>query len=307
MPAPEGELWSTLVTAVDPGNLNAMPAVLESTISLLETELAKARAALRELQPNAPAISMQGDEFAVGAVAAYREHLIGRAPEFFYGARRLSPKEVGLVPVVRELQSGDDETEELFEQSQGTPRRTSLVDVLSNSLVLDRMAPYLSAASLLALASTSRFLRIMIIETPYIFRHLDLTQCHGAQMINTLPVGPARDTRRNELLDETLTEDEFYSGPLRRIFANLEQRSILQDVRTLVLDGLSVPADLVADIVLTERFNINILSIRDCRHLNERKLMQILQYAARPERPKGTPRVKDALVENPVAELRQKK
>ncbi|KAH8430345.1 uncharacterized protein LDX57_008009 [Aspergillus melleus] len=277
-----------------------MPVVLQSTINLLETELAKARAALQDIQPDAAPALVHGDEIAVGAVAAYRQNLIGRVPEFFYGSRRLSPKEVGLVPVVREVLPDEDDTaaQELCGQGPGTIYRSqaSLVKILSNSLILDHMAPYLSVSSLFALASTSRFLRATIMETPYVFRHLDLTQSRGAYISDK----GAIDSHEG---DES-TEDEFYSAPLRRVFANLEHRSILQDVRTLVLDGLAVPADLVADIILTERFNVNVLSIRDCRHLNERKLMQVLQYAVRPSRPRGTPRIKGIYHFTPVNRAR---
>ena len=299
----ETELWSTLVTAIDPGSIKAMPAVLQSTIELLETELVKARAALQEIQPNAAATAIQRDELATGVMAAYRQQLIGRAPDF-YGSRRLSPKEIGLEPVVQEVASDSDDNDDCVEQQQQCtitvmplPRKASLVHALSNNLILDHMAPYLSVSSLLALTSTSRFLRSMILETPYVFRHLDLTRCHGAQTPGVVLPGTMNETLND---NESLTEDEFYAAPLKGIFDNLAQRSILQDVRTLVLDGLPVPADLVADIVLTDRFNVNILSIRDCRHLNERKLMQILQYAVRPTRPQGTPRVKGIYHFTPV-------
>ncbi|PYI12097.1 hypothetical protein BO78DRAFT_332182 [Aspergillus sclerotiicarbonarius CBS 121057] len=296
----EGELWSTLVTAIDPGSIKAMPAVLQSTIDLLETELAKARAALHEIQPAAGPLFTRRDELALGAVAAYRQNLIDRAPSFFYGASRLTPKELGLVPTVREVQADDDDDEnavtEPKQQHQPvlpvSPKRPSLVDLLSNSLILDHMAPYLSTSSLFALASTSRLVRSLIMDTPYVFRHLDLTQCHGAKPASSSTTDSAERTGRGEQRDDSMTEDEYYSAPLRNIFANLERKSLLQDVRTLILDGLSVPADLVAEIILTDRFNINILSIRECRHLNERKLMQVINHAVRPTRPRGTPRVK---------------
>lgn len=280
------ELWSTLVSAVDPSHKAMSAAVLLSTIDLLESELVKAKAALQEIQPNVAATAMQRDELAVGAMTAYRQQLIGRAPDF-YGSRRLSPKEIGLVSVVNEVGSDTDSDDgDVAPPATATvtvmpSRRPSLVDVLSNSLILDHMAPYLSTPSLLTLASTSRRLRANVLETPYVFRHLDLTRCRGAQL-------PSHDVDHDDLV----TEDEYYAGPVRGIFDNLSHRSLLQGVRTLVLDGLPVPADLVADIVLTDRFNINILSIRGCQHLNERKLMQLLQYAVRPTRPAGTPRVK---------------
>lgn len=287
----EAELWSTLITAIDPSNSKAMPAVLQSTIDLLETELVKAKAALQEIQPNVAATAFQRDELAVGVMAAYRQHLVGRAPDF-YGTHRLSPKEIGLVPVVQEVASDSDDNESVDQpQSMVTvmpPKRASLVNVLSNSLILGHMAPYLSVSSLMALASTSHFLCSMVLNTPYVFRHLDLTRCRGVQSPGVTP-----SSAGTEIMDEDyMTEDDFYAAPLRDVFNKLAQRSILQDVRTLVLDGLPVPADVIADIVLTDRFNVSILSIRDCRHLNERKLMQVLQYAVRPTRPQGTPRVK---------------
>lgn len=260
----------------------AMPAVLQSTIHLLESELVKARAALQEIQPYAT-LPCIGDDVAAGAMAAYRQNLIGRAPDF-YGARRLTLKELGLQPVVLEITS--EIMPEIMAQPEPIPLRASLEEMLTNSLILDHIAPYLSVPSLMALSMASRHLHDMITKTPYIFRHLDLTRCTGAR----LPISQ----------DDSQTEDEVYSAPLRLIFSNLGKRSLLQDVRTLVLDGLSVPSDLVADIILTDRFNVNILSIRECSHLNEHKLMQVIQHAVRPTRPEGTPRVKGIYFFSPV-------
>ncbi|KAJ5480969.1 hypothetical protein N7539_006863 [Penicillium diatomitis] len=276
------DLWISLASAIHPSpNSHAMSAVLQSTIHLLESELAKARAALQEIHPHAPLLRI-GDEVAVGAMAAYRQHLINQAPDF-YGSRRLTAKEIGLEPVVRELPIEEhDPVESLTQQTQPPPKQAPLENALSNSLILDHMAPYLGPSSLLTLASTSRHLSKVITTTPYVFRHLDLTRCRGAQLSTAEPSQDA----------DTQTEDEIYSAPLRKIFGSLEKRSLLQDVRTLILDGLSVPADLVADIILTDRFNVNILSIRECQHLNERKLMQVIQHAVRPTRPQGTPKVK---------------
>lgn len=265
---------------------SAKPA-LQSTIDLLESELVKARATLHDIQPN--------------AIAAYRENLIARAPDFFYGSRRLTPKDVGLVPVARDLP--DENTRFGSTQSTVPPKqfsRVTLVDLLSNTVILDRIAPYLSASSLLSLASTSQLFHSMVMGTPYVFRHLDLTRCHGAQAADVPPLVDSGQVPMGECYDQSMTEDEYYSAPLGRIFGSLERRSILQDVRTLILDGLSVPADLVAEIVLTDRFNVSILSIRECLHLNERKLIQVLQHAVRPTRPKGMPRVKGIYHFTPV-------
>jgi hypothetical protein len=274
------DLWSSIAFAIDPKRTEVMPAVLQSTINLLESELVKARAALRDIQPNASPFGFLGEDIAVGAMAAYRQDLIGRAPDF-YGSRRLTLKELGLAPVVSDLPTERVAPKVPQSIALAPPPPTSLEDVLSNSLVLDQMAPYLTVSSLMALSSTSRRLHTVITQTPYVFRHLDLSRCRGAELSTV-----------TQTEDNLQTEDEVYSAPLKHIFTSLERRGILQDVRTLNLDGLSVPADLVADIILTDRFNINILSIRECRHLNERKLMQVIQHAVRPTRPAGTPRVK---------------
>ncbi len=93
-------------------------------------------------------------------------------------------------------------------------------------------------------------------------------------------------------MDEALTEDDFYSGPLRGIFGRLHQQRLLRNVRTLVLDGLSVPADIVREIVSEDRYNVRILSIRESKHLNQTKLQQVLRYITRPTRAEGTPKLK---------------
>ena len=100
-------------------------------------------------------------------------------------------------------------------------------------------------------------------------------------------------------MDEALTEDDFYSGPLRHIFNRLEKLHVLRNVHTLVLDGLSVTAELVKELLTEERFNVRILSIREAKHMNERKLQQYLRYAVRPSRPAGTPRVKGIYIFGP--------
>ena len=73
------------------------------------------------------------------------------------------------------------------------------------------------------------------------------------------------------------------------MFSNLRKRNILQDVQTLILDGLAVPADLVTETITNESFNVRILSLRNVQHSNERKLQQALLYAIRPSRALGTP------------------
>jgi len=167
----------------------------------------------------------------------------------------------------------------------------ALADLLSNSLVLRQTAPYLPVASLFALAATSKSIHRIVRHSPDVFRYLDLSTVQSA-IVPYEPLDSGGISWRAERMDESLTEDEFYCGPLRGIFSKLQRQQCLYSIHTLVLDGLSVPADLVREIIADERFNVRILSIRDAKHLNERKLQQVLRYAVRPSRPKGTPKIR---------------
>ena len=93
-------------------------------------------------------------------------------------------------------------------------------------------------------------------------------------------------------MDENLTEDEFYAGPLRYVLGRLQRTQTLSHVHALVLDGLaSVTSDLLHDIVTSSEYNVRLLSIRRCVNVNEAKLQQLLTYICRPSRPEGTPRL----------------
>lgn len=144
--------------------------------------------------------------------------------------------------------------------------------------------------NLLALSATCKLLRALIHGSPEAFRYLNLSSVKSAA-IDASPIDKGGVSWRAERLDEALTEEDFFSGPLRGIFNKLNQRHVLQHVKTLVLDGLSVPAELIREVIAEPRFNIRILSIREVKNLNERKLQQVLHYAVRRSRPEGTPKL----------------
>ncbi|OTA96241.1 hypothetical protein M434DRAFT_393088 [Hypoxylon sp. CO27-5] len=172
-----------------------------------------------------------------------------------------------------------------------------LLNLLTNTLVLHQTIPYLPISSLLNLAATSPSFRDLLLRrTPGVFRHLDLTRVKTAQFDGDGGIDHGGEIWRNVQVDENLTEDDFYSGPLRGIFQSIRRRDILHHVQTLVLDGLSVTAEFCNDILVDPSLRIRILSIRDVKNLNERKLMQSLRYACRSTRPEDTPRVKGLYV-----------
>ncbi|KAI1100783.1 hypothetical protein F4804DRAFT_33609 [Jackrogersella minutella] len=172
-----------------------------------------------------------------------------------------------------------------------------LLNLLTNTLVLHQTIPYLPISSLLNLAATSPSFRDLLLRrTPGVFRHLDLTQVKTAQFDIDGGIDHGGEIWRNVQVDENLTEDDFYSGPLRGIFQSIRRRDILHHVQTLVLDGLSVTAEFCNDILVDPALRVRILSIRDVKNLNERKLMQSLRYACRSTRPDNTPRLKGLYV-----------
>lgn len=177
-----------------------------------------------------------------------------------------------------------------FVLDQGLP--TTLTDLLSNTLVLRQTAPYLPVSALRNLSRASKTLHRIILQSPEAFRYLDLSTVKSAVIPFDGLLDAGSVNWRAERRGEALSEDEFYSGPLRAIFSRLEKLQCLRHVHTMVLDGLSVTAELVQDILTDERFHVHMLSIRDIKNMNERKLQQYLRYAVRPSRPAGMPRVK---------------
>lgn len=175
------------------------------------------------------------------------------------------------------------------EKQETTPSSSSssltLLDVLSNPIILDAVAPILLISGVLNLAATSRAFRDLISANPSVYRYLDLSNVRAARLRpNELSSGtPAQQTE---------SEDDFYSRPLRNIFSTLKQKNILQHVQTLVLDGLSVTAELCHDIINGSDYNVRTLSILDVSNLNHAKLRASLAYACRKTRPEGSPKLR---------------
>ncbi|KAI9754553.1 MAG: SNF1-interacting protein [Chaenotheca gracillima] len=168
----------------------------------------------------------------------------------------------------------------------------TLLDFLSNTLILYHTTPYLPVPALYALGSTSRSFHSLVFQTPQVFRNVDLSIFKKTAATPFEQIDSGGVFWRNQQMDEAITEEDFYSGPLRGLFGQLRRKHILQDVQTLILDGLSVPAELIREIISDEPFNIRTLSIREAKNLNEHKLMQVLRYAVRPSRPEGSPRLR---------------
>lgn len=174
-------------------------------------------------------------------------------------------------------------------------RSLTLFSVLLNPLVYSHTLPYLTVSGLLSLAATSRAFRDLVYQDAASFRCLDLSTAKGASA-EIEPIDRGGETWRSQRMDEGVTEEDFYCGPLRGIFSSLRKQSLLQHVQTLVLDGQSAPAEILHEIINEPGYSIRILSVVGSKHLNEAKFRQILNYAVRPQRPEGSPRLQGVYI-----------
>lgn len=167
----------------------------------------------------------------------------------------------------------------------------SLIELISNPIIGDNVYRYLSRSSKFQLIKTSKGIRNLVLNTPQVFRYLDLSNSKGAYTPSISRIDHGGLSWRAERMDENLTEDEFLSGPLRHVLNQCIRLRILQDVQVLVLDGLrSVTHDLIYDMVSADtRYNVKLLSVRGCVNLNHSQLQRLLTHICRPSRPEGTP------------------
>jgi hypothetical protein len=194
-------------------------------------------------------------------------------------------------PVIRDIPMVHVQDMSTIEYPSTSTASTDLISLLSNTIIANEITPHLPTTSLLSLSATCHATRNILSEHSTKVRYLDLTPIRRL-CIDTGPLDPGGTSWRAERMDEALTEDDFYGGPIRATFMTLQRRQWLSSISTLILDGLTVTADVVREIVAEDRFSVRILSIRDCKQLNYRKLCQLLKYAVRPTRPIGTPKLR---------------
>lgn len=92
-------------------------------------------------------------------------------------------------------------------QHRDTELPISLLQLLSNSLVLYQITPYLPISSLLSLGATSKHFKELIDSTPNVFRYLNITKVKSAQF-DIAAIDHGGEVWRNVQLDENVTEDE---------------------------------------------------------------------------------------------------
>jgi len=168
----------------------------------------------------------------------------------------------------------------------------TLLDLLSNSLILYHTLPLIPVADILSLASTSKAFQALVFQTPRAFRYLDLSPIKSPDWPSWRKPIPTDMLEQFADLSNPDTVEQIWSRPYNNIFDSLARRNVLEDVQTLILDGLTVPFELVTKILDSDRFNVRILSIRDVQGFNEAQFMLSLPYLLRPTRPQGPPKLK---------------
>lgn len=88
-----------------------------------------------------------------------------------------------------------------------TSSSLTLLQLLSNPLILYETLQWLPAYSRLDLGATSKAFKELVYNTPQVFRHLDLTPFKAAQSA-ALAIDHGRETWRSVELDENSTDDE---------------------------------------------------------------------------------------------------
>lgn len=89
-------------------------------------------------------------------------------------------------------------------------QETTILQLLSNPLLLCHIADHLPVSATLSLSATCREIQALVYHTPSVFRRLDLRPVKAAQF-DVQPIDQGGETWRNVQLDENLTEDEYVS------------------------------------------------------------------------------------------------
>lgn len=137
---------------------------------------------------------------------------------------------------------------------------STLLTILSNQLLLLSTTPYLSPSDIYSLSLSCRSAHNLLAATPSVHRYLDLSvtrHCKNVPRILTVP-------------------------------------KILCSTRTLVLDNLPVTIEMLYNLITPKNWQseIQLLSLRGCKDINEREFMSFLSYLVRPSRPEGSLKLK---------------
>ena len=164
-----------------------------------------------------------------------------------------------------------------------------LIYLLSNTIVLLDICALLPFRSLLAIATTSKSLRALLLETPHVFRYLDLSAIQPRERKH-----PRRGlSRANGSVSPAEAKlDSYNYSYLANCLRSLSRQRILRDVSTLILDGLYVPQPQLRVLLCDESNHIRLLSLRGVSGIDHVQFRRLIYHLIRRDRPTGTPRLK---------------
>ena len=111
---------------------------------------------------------------------------------------------------------------------EGGALPVTLLEILSNTLILHQTCPYLPVSALLALAATSTSFRHLIFKTPHVFRYLDLSTVKAD--VSFAPIDAGGEVWRNERMDESVTEGKaniYWTEAVDLLFTVLQMTFIV--------------------------------------------------------------------------------
>lgn len=137
---------------------------------------------------------------------------------------------------------------------------TTLLTILSNQLLLLSTTPYLSPFDIHSLSLSCHTAYNLLAASPSVHRYLDLSVTHSCKDVPRILSAPR----------------------------------ILRSTRTLILDNLPVATELLYDLItpVNWKSEIQLLSLRGCKNINEREFMSFLSYLVRPSSPEGSLKLK---------------
>ena len=174
--------------------------------------------------------------------------------------------------IIKYIPFPSSEVSQIILSAMASTSRThpiTLPKLLQNRLIFHQISPYVDIVGLLSLAATSKILRHLVYETPQVFQYLDLSS--KTQQLGSSNLASA--------------EDDCFSSPLDAALSAMKKHSVLQNVRTLILDGLDVPSNYLLDLLCSRVYQIRVLSLCGVGMLSDDKLQRILRYIIRPSRP----------------------
>ncbi|KAH8599299.1 hypothetical protein B0O99DRAFT_591161 [Bisporella sp. PMI_857] len=145
--------------------------------------------------------------------------------------------------------------------------QTTLLDIISNHLVLTQLAPYLTPFSLFRLAATSHAFYNTIVTNPNAFRRVDLSTVRSVRY---------EDLECAVLHNSSVDYEETRCLPLSKLCDIFLIRDILPTIQTLILDRQCVHVEMIRELFVTGSCQIRLLSLIGVKGLDPNEFQHLM-------------------------------